>query len=948
MSLDKSYTGSVEEIVKALNAKHISHHAESLFEEAVREKNGNLIAALVQTTQYNKHLKNSFFLYLSFAEIKSSFDFLITHLPLNIFLEDILKKQAVQLNDISLQKEIVTLLLNLGDTLKYDTQVGLDILFTHKDVFLDHLASSSKDTFLKLLFRTDAYSDESIKLQRDLIDLALNRGADIIAAVKSSSPSLEFLAAHKEMLLNHLLNPLSTEAFLELVFRRYSSSDESIKLQSDLLEFAINKGANITVAMEGLRPSIKFLAAHKEILLNNTNNSLSADSFLKLALQQNPAEYTGDDYFINTEKLKLIYELVDTALSQGANINNISVSEFYNLNPVTISACKELFVNAPKPLSTEDLLRMAIQSLFTRTFVNGREVIKIDEIKAREEIFNYAIEIGVNVNAKSELEDKDKEYNSTILETLFIHHQFELIDKILTPDLVIGTLSWITVITDNIRIDCLVEAIKRFPNSFDADSVYEVVRVHGASESKAQNIIDVYNLAKDYASGISLSDTEISLLDSSNNTISVEELKDIEIKNQYGFTPLQLAVLGHKIDLAIQMIEDGHSLTEKSASGLTALELASQLEHDSKFTEVLFKHLDDIDIILNEFGESLVDNFISNEEFKDEILDRTKDPLFNFFKKDADLFAPSKQPEVTHIAISHGEGFWSSGLWSWSRLATKEHPNVKFHLVTLNHIQKGGDPFIKQFDGWMNPGGGDDYPRDKQEFSKADWQSEMILIETYQTALDKTLEYKIPYTGMCAGAQNLVLNHNGYLQPVKGYHGGGHTISYLKGTLSHFMAMTKAEQKTALDQCEFSDIAFKGMTAHGYAGVVGKLGEGIELGAISEGGVAMSYGHENGFRYATQFHPEGFYKRGSAGVINYQKSWLDNFIHQANMHHDFRIGQNSHPEVFFQYISERLKQCTSTPTCLAEDTLLFENAAMESAFFGIIHNDDTISTWYST
>ena len=578
--------------------------------------------------------------------------------------------------------------------------------------------------------------------------------------------------------------------------------------------------------------------------------------------------------------------------------------------------------------------------------MNGREIIKIDEIKARKEIFNYAIELGVNVNAKFDLEDKDEEYSLTILESLFVESKFEFIDKILTPDLTIGTRSWIIVIANDIHIDSVVEAIKRFPDSFDADAVYELMRVHGGSESQAQNIIDGYNLAKDYVNGVSLSDTEISLLDSSNNTLSVEDLKDIDIKNQYGFTPLQLAVLGHKIDLAIQMIEEGYSLTEKSTSGLTAMVLITKLEPNlmSKLREVLFKHLDNVDIILNDSGESLVDNFISNEEFKDQILSNTKDPLFNFFKKDADLFAPSNQPEVTHVAISHGEGFWSSGLWSWSRLASLEHPNVKFHLVTLEHIQKGGEDFIKQFDGWMNPGGGDDYPRDKQEFSKAEWKSEMILIETYQTALDKTLEYKIPYIGMCAGAQNLVLNHNGYLQPVKGYHGGSHTISYLKGTLSHFMAMTKAEQKTALDQCEFSEIAFKGMTAHGYAGVVGKLGEGIELGAVSEGGVAMSYGHENGFRYATQFHPEEYYKKSSAGVINYQKSWLDNFIHQANMHHDFKMGQNSHPEVFFQYISERLKQCMSKPTCLAEDTVLFEDTEMESAFFGIVHNDDTIPT----
>ena len=523
---------------------------------------------------------------------------------------------------------------------------------------------------------------------------------------------------------------------------------------------------------------------------------------------------------------------------------------------------------------------------------------------------------------------------------IFIRNDFTFLDSLLRPDAQIRTIAWIMGMSENPGIGFMVEGIKRFQNSFHTDYVYELGRAHGVSITTVQASIDLYNLSLDYLNHQDLSEEELSLLDKTKDMLSVESYRNVAVRNKYGFTPLQLAILGNRLEFASQMIEQGFSLIEKSNNGLTALYLIRGLheigvsdEGVRKISVTSLEYLDDVDIILSARGESLMDGLMNDEFFRDIVLTRSNDSLFRFFKKEADLFEPSKHPEVTHIAISHGEGFWSTGLWSWARLASKEHDNVMFHLVNLEMLEQGGDEFIKQFDGWMNPGGGDDYPK-KLEFTIDDWETNIELIKTYQKALGKTFAFKIPSIGMCAGAQNFVLHHKGSLYPLKGYVGGNHQMVYLKGTLPHFMAMTKDQQKTALEKCEFPEIIFKGDTAHHYAAVTYKLGERIQLGAISEDGVAMSFAHKNGLSYATQFHPEHYYHKTNDSTTNHQKVWLDNFIDLANLHHDFRMGIREHPEVFFEQINERLEQCMETPTCLMGDGSIFNNATIEAALFG--------------
>jgi len=674
---------------------------------------------------------------------------------------------------------------------------------------------------------------------------------------------------------------------------------------------------------------------------NHQTNLISAHEFLNLTLNQDPKHWYNNEYVTDHKKLELQGKLIKLAQDLGADLNNIveNSEHLYGIKSLTLFAHKDQLMTHPiHPLSADNLLRMVTR--ISIAFYSHQDIHAQQERIAYKALVKHAIENGADLNIKLDTSTEDDPLNLTALEAIFLKGELKIIETALKPDSKISSIAWIRLIDENPRIKFIGQAIKYFPNSLSIDHLYQLMRDYGASHSMTRGIIDLYHLVKDYVENKNLSDQEIALLsDTTQKLLAVEDYKDIDLKNKYGFTALQLAILGEKFDLAIQMLDHGHSSTEKNNNGVTAISLLKNSENDNhhntsikKLRTSMLEHIDNVDILLCDIGESFVDNFLANEDLRDTILSRSKDPLFEFFKKDADLFAPSQNPELTHIAISHGEGFWSTGLWSWSRLAKEKHPNIKFHLVTLEMLKKGGDAFIKQFDGWMNPGGGDDYPK-KPEFNINDWKTTMVLIDTYQEALRKTFEFKIPSMGMCAGAQNLALHHEGYIKPVKGYVGGNHKILYLERTLPHFMAMTKEQQKTALEKCEFPEIIFKGDTAHSYAAVTYKLGNGLQLGAISEDGVAMSFAHENGLSYATQFHPEHHYHI-ETNSTNHEEALLNNFIKLAELHHNSRMGIHAHPETIFEQVSERLDQCMEAPTCLIGTNSVFNNATIEIAMFG--------------
>lgn len=446
-----------------------------------------------------------------------------------------------------------------------------------------------------------------------------------------------------------------------------------------------------------------------------------------------------------------------------------------------------------------------------------------------------------------------------------------------------------------------------------AREIYDLYRANGESEVNTENFIDIYNFIYEYmemksGKATSFGEMEIKLLNNLVNIDSIEEYKEFKFTNKYGYGPLHLSIITGQYELAIKMINAGFDIYAKSFKSITPIQLIEDFGGENKsLLDAIVNALDGVDIDLGR-GESLVDSLFEVEDMFEAIIEKTKDPLFSLLKKDADLDFASKNKNKTYIAISEEDGNWSTGVWSASRLIAKKYPNVEFHLVNTDIVKKGGESFLKQYDGFINPGAGDSFPK-TPEFTKDDCSFSMPLELHYQHILEFSSKNNIPYLGMCAGAQHFALYNNAILNAVKGYNMGQHQVTYIKGSLAYFQALTKTQQNNLLDSCEFPDISFKGDTAHHYAADSNNLGNNINLGALSEDNIAMSYCSVNGISCATQYHPEHQYDNlGEENAIN-QIVWLDNYVELAIMHHDFKVNNAPHPIQYMANVELRINEC---------------------------------------
>lgn len=442
--------------------------------------------------------------------------------------------------------------------------------------------------------------------------------------------------------------------------------------------------------------------------------------------------------------------------------------------------------------------------------------------------------------------------------------------------------------TGNFAFAC--EIIKRFPGVYNELKVREVFKAHGASGSDITQFVEFHKLVEEYlaakAGGVSLlGRLELRILNPN------DECQDIDLystlNNEFGYTALHLALMAGKYEAALEMVKAGSDIYAMSKSGIMPLHLITKLmgHRDNangalgKLAQIIMDKVDEIDIILDR-GESLTDSMITSEPLKEIAIQKTKDSLFSFYKEGADMFLPSKNTDKTYIAISDGDGLWSTGIWSFARLCKQHNSDVEFYLITKKMVEKGGDEFLRQFDVFINPGAADTYPG-LPCFNKDDCRFDMDLEKLYQLIAAKLEELQVPYFGICAGAQHLALYHNGSLIPIKGYKQGHHQVKFIPGTWAHFLTLTKEQQKDALEHRIFPKVEIQGDTAHHFAANSDDLGI-LQLGAVSEDDVAMAYSDTSGIRYATQFHPEHYY--GKAGHEHETSLW-DNFIEIAIAHH---------------------------------------------------------------
>lgn len=463
----------------------------------------------------------------------------------------------------------------------------------------------------------------------------------------------------------------------------------------------------------------------------------------------------------------------------------------------------------------------------------------------------------------------------------------------------------------------------------------EYLRGVGLSRSETKFVEELFKFLGNFDEvRDSLSESEKLIL-SDRQDICLKDLnKHDKLINDSGFTLLQLALISRKFSLALEMVKDMPELIDKSsATGINLFSvmiicvegssslLNAERKQVNEIKNIILDHLQDVDIDLGR-GETLADLLQSNGDGMEKVLKLTNDPLFYFLKlNEAENITDAfPKDDKIHIAVAHcQESIWSTGALSVSRLISKKHENVEFHLITPNHMERGGKELLQLFDGFVLPGGGDYYPK-KPEFTWDDFKEKNIIPinRQYFELMEISDELNIPLFGMCAGAQNMILKEGGTLAPVKGYSYGQHDMQFITGTLPYFMSLDEDFQNDIINKIpviKLPAMSYKSDTAHNYAGVKGKLGESIKLSAISEDGVVMSC--RSGLKVVTQYHPEhyyGSYYGSDLGIdTSHQTNLLDSFIKLTSMHHQHKkdsesISPNSYVDQALSAMSDYMIQ----------------------------------------
>jgi gamma-glutamyl-gamma-aminobutyrate hydrolase PuuD len=831
---------------------------------------------------------------------------------------------------LRLEKEAIEFLVEKGAVVEKLVSIRKDLSLESYKYLLEHGLKAD----LVLSIATETLTGE---INEPLLELAVKHQADLnLINDFEGLPSLNTL----KLLLN---NGLSPNKALKLIAGytpgKYDEGSDKLtispvkqELQQNLIKWLLDANADIK-SIENFNTQF-FSVELLELFIDKGAdlNTIIINILYEPAQIHQPssAEYQSASL---AERQKHILKL---AIAKGADIN----SAFSMLLSMMSDSANYEVDMGPSYVIPQPIM----ENLLTEYSLNPNLVLEYAINNGLKDFAELALKHSADANGKA-LNGDVSLFNKALSKG-----KFDIVEMLLnngaSHDLELS--SYIKTI-EKYGFHAALKVVELFPNVYNKDKAYELLRADGLSEIQVKAFIGLHDLIVEYnrakqGQSHSFSNAELQILSNSNKNETFAEYKNITPTNSYGYSLLHLAIIASKYDLAEDMIKNGCDVYAQNYQGVTPLNLIIELyklvrvniamyeRHNGmkKLLDATVETIHDVDLLLGK-GASLVDTLIQNPVLREKAIEKTQDSLFYFFKKDADLLQPSTNPDQTYIGISHGEHFWSSGVWELARLLKDQHSDVVFYLVDNSILERGGESFIKQFDAFINPGAGDTYPEYLDEFTKADCPFSQTIEQHYQNVLEQTHQFNIPYLGMCAGAQHFSMYHGGSLKPLKKYNFGQHQITFNPGSLAHFLSLGLPEQKQALANCEFQQVSFKGDTAHNYAAIVDKLGQNLQLGAVSEDGVAMAYAHENGIRYATQYHPEHYYHSNKIENI-YQKSWFDNFISLAKKHHDYRIEEALHPINYFQQVQERLEECAQQPTCLAQELEMMMGLS-EKGFF---------------
>ncbi|WP_339051997.1 ankyrin repeat domain-containing protein [Candidatus Lariskella endosymbiont of Epinotia ramella] len=441
----------------------------------------------------------------------------------------------------------------------------------------------------------------------------------------------------------------------------------------------------------------------------------------------------------------------------------------------------------------------------------------------------------------------------------------------------------------------------------DKDIVRTIVRHNGYKE--LESLIKKEEKISEYAAKYALAYRNIKIL-----KLLIENGWKITEGSMHNVihSAVYYAIESNRFEILKLLLENGAKADESAV-------YQAALDNNSELTELLFSNLSSSQgieyTLYNMMKKPSLNSFLGNIsldfDYKTIMRGALQRQDTNLVQE---LFHDNVPISGILLGVSNILDMWSSNVLE--AVKPFAHSNYGIHILPLSQAQQNDTAFLKEFSGFINPGAGDSFPN--VPFTLQDIQGEKMLEneKLYQSVLNVSNEFGIPYLGICSGAQHLILNKGGKLDVVANKHELDRRVTFIKGTFPHFAALTKAEQNEALEKCVFSDVVFPVYRAHEYSGVQEQLGD-VKLGAVSKEGVVQAVASKTG-QLGVQFHPENSYYEQTD--TNRNKLIIDNFFERIKKYSEAisyaeKNGITRTEAVIaiknaYTMLSDRLEECT--------------------------------------
>lgn len=344
---------------------------------------------------------------------------------------------------------------------------------------------------------------------------------------------------------------------------------------------------------------------------------------------------------------------------------------------------------------------------------------------------------------------------------------------------------------------------------------------------------------------------EGSVLDDSGDSRPLLSPLAIRLKS-YGFNKPRLDVLLDSIseydEETFNILEEHYGVKKNDVNVLLSLKMGIKNKDVDSILDYLKARESDLihEAVKDAFGSDDAQNLFDGEKRK-QFLDVYKESYI-------------LRKHVMLIGMTNRTGTWTQNLRNAMSKEAKATGRV-VAIVDITDEIADDEELLKHFSGLINPGAGDTYPSSPNQwpFKLKDMNPNTMCgnEKIYQKVITVSSKYNIPYLGVCAGAQHLVLNNGGSLT---GGTGQGRTVTLKMGSLAHFMSLSDKEKADALVECTLNDVSLLGHFAHHYAGDHTDLGEDVSMDGYTTSfstnkPYPVAYSRK-GIQFGYQFHPE--------------------------------------------------------------------------------------------